>query len=64
MTNQEWYEMEWKKSPARILAKMSDRPALCCDYCGNRVCPLSDMDCERGWQNWLEAEHKEGIEND
>ena len=59
MINQEWYEMEWKKSPARILAKMSDQPALCCDYCGNRVCPLNDMNCERGWQNWLEAEHEE-----
>ena len=60
MTNQEWFELEWKKSPAKILAKMSDQPALCCEYCDIEKCSFSDTACERGWQNWLEAEHEEG----
>ena len=58
MTNQQWFESEWKNNPSKALVALSSRNDTCCVHCECENCTFGG-DCQKAWQNWLEAEYKE-----
>ena len=58
MTNKEWLQAEWENDLVKVLDIMPALMLVKCKFCECEECTV-DGDCQKAWQNWLEAEHGE-----